>query len=117
MKRWKSTFEAHPAASAIYVVDGMPFLELSHAHSHSASTNKPVETITRHQVEIADEAVELTAEELAAAELAKAEKEAAAAKAKAEKEEAAAAAKAEKEAAAAKAKAEKEAAKAAKAGK
>lgn len=42
-----SVFDCYPQANEIYVVGGMPFLNPSHAQSHSVSTGSPVVTVKR----------------------------------------------------------------------
>lgn len=47
MNNYQNVFDCYPEVQSIYVVDGMPFLNASHAQSHAIATGKPVETVRR----------------------------------------------------------------------
>lgn len=47
MENFQSVFDAYPDTQTIYVVGEMPFLQASHAESHSRTTGVPVRAINR----------------------------------------------------------------------
>lgn len=66
MSDFKDVFDAHPKASELYVVDGMPFLDKTSANNYASDPAK-VTTVTR------EDSAKVEAEAKAAREALKAE--------------------------------------------
>jgi hypothetical protein len=51
MDNFNAVFECHPDVDRIFVVDGMPFLQASHAQAHANTTKKQIQVIDRKAAE------------------------------------------------------------------